>query len=160
MAGNPRNRKRFSTDRRLLDLASNVPLRPAPDRAVFYAEDEGASLAAKFIAANPAYTRLDELLQASSDGRRLWSALTAKGRPWSDVEEVWWELSWRLARAAKGHVHVFGPARLVEDRSLSEFRHKYTTGAYANSVFEKVELPELEQNPAVTRITYNGQAFG
>lgn len=61
---------------------------------------------------------------------------------------------------SKGHVHVFGPARLIEDRPLSEYRHKYVTGAYANTVFEKVELPELEQNPSVTGITYNGRPFG
>jgi hypothetical protein len=127
---------------------------------VFYAEDEGALLAASFVGSNLGYQRLDELLQINADGKALWQALTAKGRPWSDLEEVWWELSWRLARAAKGTVNVFGPRRLVADRPLSEFRHKYVTGAYANSVFEKVELPELEQNPNVTAILYNGQAFG
>lgn len=64
-----------------------------------------------------------------------------------------------MARAAKGVVNIFGPARLVEDRALSEFKHKYFTGAYANTVFEKVELPELEQNPNVTAIFYNGNPF-
>ena len=64
-----------------------------------------------------------------------------------------------MARAARGVVNVFGPARLIEDRPLSEFKHKHTTGAYANTIFEKVELPELEQNPNVTAIYYNGNAF-
>ena len=160
MAGHPKDRKRFTTDRALLERASRVPLMPSPDRAVFYAEDEGALLAASFVASNPGYQRLDELLQSSPHGKALWQALTATGRPWSDVEEVWWELSWRLARVAKGAVNVFGPRRLAEGRPLSEFRHKYVTGAYAYSVLEKVELPELEQNPGVTSILYNGRAFG
>ena len=34
---------------------------------------------------------------------------------------------------------------------MPEFRHKYATGGYANSIVEKVELPELEANPRVTR---------
>jgi hypothetical protein len=57
-------------------------------------------------------------------------------------------------------VNVFGPARLIEDRPLEEFRHKYSTGSFANTVFEKIELPELEVNPQVTAIYYNGQRFG
>jgi hypothetical protein len=103
--------------------------------------------------------RLDELLQQTPDGRALWRKLTRAGPPWSSQEEVWWQLSWRMARAAKGVVNVFGPTRLIEDRPLSQFKHKYTTGAYANTVFEKVELPELEQNPNVTTIYYNGKPF-
>jgi hypothetical protein len=126
---------------------------------VLYAEDEGATLAAQFVKKNPDHTRLNELLQATPQGRDLWARLNAGGRPWSDLEEVWWELSWRLARSAKGVVNVFGPRRLIADRPLSEFKHRYTTGSYANTVFEKVELPELEANPAVTRILYNGQLF-
>lgn len=64
-----------------------------------------------------------------------------------------------MARNAKGVVNVFGPQRLIEDRPLSEFKHKYATGSYANTVFEKVELPELEANPNVTKVIYNGQPF-
>ena len=127
---------------------------------VFYAEDEGARLAAQFVKGNPDHTRLNELLQTTPQGRKLWASLNARARPWSDLEEVWWELSWRLARNAKGVVNVFGPRRLIADSPLAEYKHKYTTGSYANTVFEKVELPELEANPAVTRILYNGQAFG
>jgi hypothetical protein len=159
MAGNPRYRLPFATDRRLLDLASSVILLPAPDRAVFYAEDDGARLAAQFVAAHPEHTRLDELLQRTPSGAELWLDLTARNRPWASTEEVWWELSWRLARAAKGVVNVFGPARLVADRPLTDYRHKYSTGSYAHTVFEKVELPELEANPHVTRIFYNGRPF-
>ena len=50
MAGHPKDRKRFTTDRTLLERASRMPLMPSPDRAVFYAEDEGALLAASFVA--------------------------------------------------------------------------------------------------------------
>lgn len=159
MAASPQNRVRFTTDVALLTLASSVPLIAPPDKSVLYAEDDGARLAQSFVAANPRHVRLDDLLQSTKPGSRLWAALNSKGRPWSDVEEVWWELSWRMARGARGQVHVFGPARLIKDRPLSEFRHKYSTGSYANTVFEKVELPELEANPAVTNILYNGQPF-
>jgi hypothetical protein len=159
MAGSPQYRVHFSTDPQLLKAASAVSLRPAKDKAVFYADDEGAKLANEFIVKNPGYTRLDELLKKTSDGRKLWEALTKHQRPWSEKEEVWWELSWRLAREAQGVVNVFGPKRLVEDRPLSDFKHKYSTGSYANTVFEKVELPELEANPNVSNILYNGQPF-
>lgn len=159
MAGHPHYRRPFTTDRALLSMASTVALHPPADRAVFYAEDEGARLAADFVHAHPGYMRLDELLQPTREGRELWNKLTAGGRPWSDLEEIWWELSWRLARGAQGVVQVFGPRRLVEERPLEEFRHKYSTGSFANTVFEKVELPELEANPRVTAIYYNGQPF-
>jgi hypothetical protein len=159
MAGHPKERKQVTTDKSMLERAATVALTPPPDRLVLYAEDEGARLAEKFIASNCGFQRLDELLRTTPAGRELFQELTVGGRAWSDLEEVWWELSWRVARAARGVVNVFGPRRLIEDRPLSEFRHKYTTGAYANTVFEKVELPELEQNPYVTAIFYNGQRF-
>jgi hypothetical protein len=157
MAGNPKNRVRFTTDGELLKLASAVPLYPPVDKAVFHAEDEGAKLAAEFVAKNPDYVRLDELLQRTRIGLKLWAEIKKEQRPWTDTEEIWWELSWRLARSAKGVVNVFGPKRIVEERPLSEFRHKYSTGSYANTVFEKVELPELEANPNVSKIFYNGK---
>lgn len=159
MAGHPKDRQRSATDVSLLLRASTVRLFPPLDRAVFYAENDGARTAAQFVSQGNGFTRLDELLQQSAEGRAIWQALTKAGNPWSSTQEVWWELSWRLARAARGVVNVFGPARLIEDRPLSEFKHKYTTGAYANTIFEKVELPELEQNPNVTAIYYNGKAF-
>lgn len=159
MAANPGSRLRFTTDRHLLKLAACVPLFPATDRAVFYADDDGARLASAFVAQHARHTRLDELLQSNPAGRTLWHSLTAAGHPWSNIEEVWWERSWRLARSAKGIVHVFGPQRLMADRPLAQFQHRYSTGSYANTVFEKVELPELEANPNVTGIFYNGQPF-
>lgn len=159
MAGNPHNRVRFTTDPQLLRAASTVPLRPGRDMAVFYAEDEGARLAKEFVSSNPGHVRLDDLLKRTSEGKVLLAAIEGNTRPWSDLEEVWWELSWRLARAASGVVNIFGPKRLIENRPLSEFEHKYTTGSYANTVLEKVELPELEANPRVSTILYNGQAF-
>jgi hypothetical protein len=159
MAENPHNRVRFTSDPQLVLAASTVPLHPDRDKAVFYAEDEGARLSEAFISSNPGHVRLDELLKGSSGGQSLLKVLMTTMRPWSELEEVWWELSWRLARAASGVVNVFGPKRLNEDRPLSEFEHKYTTGSYANTVFEKVELPELAANQRVTRILYNGQPF-
>ncbi|WP_306393700.1 hypothetical protein [Telluria beijingensis] len=158
MAGHPSYRKKFQTDPALLKLASMAPLHPKKDRAVFYADDFGARLASLFVKQNPEYTRLDELLSQTKAGCDLWSAL--KGGDWSHTEEVWWELSWRLARIAEGTVNVFGPTRFVRNEPISSFRHRYSTGSFANSVFEKVELPELEANPRVTQILYNGKPFG
>lgn len=159
--------RRFSTDSTLLSAANTVALRPKRDRAVFYAEDRGMELAAAFVAANPGYARLDELLAETEEGRQLWDTLMVSGRPWSDKEEVWWELSRRLARVASGIVHAFGPDRLTQPRPLEEFKHKYQVqtesgmrNAYANTVFEKVEWPELEQNYNVTEVYYNGELFG
>lgn len=154
-----RAKPRITTDLGLLSLARTVELAPAHDRAVFYAEDEGVARATAFMAANPRHTRLDELLAQTAPGRQLLAALMATSRPWSDKEEVWWELSHRLARAAAGIVQVFGPTRLIEDRPIEEFRHRYQRNAYANTVFEKVEWPELAQNPAVTHVYYNGQRY-
>ncbi|PKH00887.1 hypothetical protein [Paraglaciecola sp. MB-3u-78] len=159
MAGHPKDRIRFTTDKSLLKLASEISLITSPDSIVFYAEDEGAKLAKQFVSNNSKYKRLDEIVNTTKEGRFLWSSITVHNRPWSDFEEIWWELSWRLARAAKGKVHVFGPTRLIKDRPLADYKHKFTTGAYANTVFEKVELPELEQNENVSEIFYNGQSF-
>jgi hypothetical protein len=146
-------------ERSLLELASLVPLAPPRDRAVFYAEDDGKRLAEAFVARDRSYMRLDDLLQETRSGAELWAALNVRGRPWSDVEEVWWQLSWRLARAAKGVVHVFGPERLVQDADVEAHRHRHAKRKFANTVFEKVELVELQDNADVTRIVYNGQPF-
>lgn len=161
MAGHPQNRRRFETDLALLKTAETVALFASVDRTVLYAEDVGARRAAAFVKSNPGYTRLDELLQQTQPGNELLAALLDRQRTgrWNEVEEVWWELSWRLARAAQGTVHIFGPDRFMRDQPLSSFKHKYCTGAYANSVFEKVELPELEANSAVTAIYFNGKRF-
>ncbi len=159
MASKPSDRRRFQTDKQLLQLAQVVPIFPRENSSVFYAEDDGAKLAERFVTRNRQYARLDELMQLSRSGMKLWDSLTTPGNPWSVYEEIWWELSWRLARAAKGNVYVFGPKRLIEDRPLGEYRHKYATGAYANTVFEKVELPELETNSRVNEIFYNGEPF-
>jgi len=84
MAGSPQTRVRFTTDKALLRSASTVALNPPVDMAVFYAEDEGAVLAAQFVKRSPDHTRLNELLQATPQGRDLWARLMAVGRPWSD----------------------------------------------------------------------------
>lgn len=153
--------RRFSTDVRLLQIAMVVPLLPEPDRAVFYAEEEGGRQAEAFVCAHRGYTRLDELLGKTAAGRQLWDVLRNSSRPWSDFEEVWWALSRRLAHAASGVVHVFGPKRLTDEKlDLEQHRHKIARKAFANTVFEKVEWPVLEQNEAVTTVYYNGKVFG
>ena len=157
MAANPLQRRKNKTDASLMKLANSVWIRPPLDGAVFYGDDEGAVLAKEFIAKHPlGFTRLDELLIGTPEGSLLFRKLTENGKPWSAREEVWWELSWRMARAARGIVNVFVPQRLIESRPVDEFRHKYTTGSYANTVLEKVELPELEANGNVTAIYING----
>lgn len=148
-----------STDASLMQLARVVPLAVPLNMTVLYAEDEGAALAREFVQKHPGHLRLDDVLQHTAPGRQLWAGLTSASRPWEAKEEVWWELSWRLARTARGVVHVFGPRRLVEDRPLEEARHKYATNKHANTVFEKIELPELEANESVTAILYNGRPF-
>lgn len=159
MAGHPQHRRRFNTDLSLLKTAASVPLVAPIDRTVLYGEDIGARRAAAFVQSHPSYMRLDDLLQQTQAGKALLAALLSRQRTdrWNEVEEVWWELSWRLARGAKGVVHIFGPDRFMRDQPLSSFKHKYTTGAYANSVLEKVELPELEANLAVTDVYFNGK---
>ena len=82
MAGHPKDRKRFVTNADLLRRASTVRLFPPLDRAVFYAEDDGARAAAQFVSQGKGFARLDELLQQSVEGRALWQALTKAGHPW------------------------------------------------------------------------------
>jgi hypothetical protein len=157
MAGEPKDRIRSTIDMRLFNAASAIPLHPPPDRAMFYAEGQGANLAASFVGRHPDYVRLDDLLNLTPQGRSLWDELKVFRGEWSKIEKVWWQLSWKLARSAIGVVNIFGPPRFVEDRPLSEFKHKYSTGHYANTVLEIVELPELEANPRVTEIYFNEQ---
>ena len=60
MAGHPIDRKRLQTDPSLLRLASEVPLYPKKNRAVFYADDFGDRLASPFIKKNPEFTASPE----------------------------------------------------------------------------------------------------
>ena len=147
----------LSTRRDLLVMALAVPLIPPPSHAVFYHGDEGARRAADFIARRGRlYARLDELLQRSPMGMALYRNLVGSRRRWYEVEEVWWELSRRMARAASGDVWCFGDERdLGAGDSAESFRSRFVATSYANTVFDKVELPELELNARVTRIYYN-----
>ena len=80
MAGHPIYRmKANGTDPELLALAIAVPLFPQKNRAVFYAEDEGARLAKQFVQANIGYTRLDEMLEITPQGKKLLSKLKSPG---------------------------------------------------------------------------------
>src|SRR4051812_3764567 len=94
------------------------------DRAVFYSDDVGSARAKDFVRKNPEYTRIDELLISkefgTDEGRTLFKAInSASGRPWSDREEIWLLLSMRLAQAASGIVHCFGPDRFTRNEPLS-----------------------------------------
>jgi len=71
MASHPKDRKRFTTEPALLKLATTVRLIPQVDRAVFYAEDDGARAAADFVSPGRGFTRLDELLQKTPEGQSL-----------------------------------------------------------------------------------------
>jgi hypothetical protein len=142
------------TDNSLLVKAQRILLNPLRDRAVFYHGDEGSRRADLFVRQHAGYTRIDDLLGRSPAGTELLGLLGAK--PWSENEEVWWELSRKLARAASGDVHCFGPDRLSRSQPVSTHKSRFSARAYANTVFEKVELPELELNPRVEAIYYNG----
>jgi hypothetical protein len=145
------------TDKALLMRAQQVPLAPLRDRAIFYHGDEGRRQAEHFVRQHVGHTRLDELLKQSVSGVELLRVLGAP--PWAEKEEVWWELSRKLARAASGDVHCFGPERLSRTQPVATHQSGFTPRAYAHTVFEKVELPELDNNPRVETIFYNGAAF-
>jgi hypothetical protein len=152
-------RQSVPTNRPLLIQAQSIVFAPRRDRTVLYHGDEGARRAELFVRQHPGYTRIDELLEGSPpkgnpEGRELLRLLKAK--PWAQKEEVWWELSRKLARAASGDVHCFGPERLTRSQPVSTHRSRFAPRAYANTVFEKVELPELDNNHLVETIYYNG----
>lgn len=156
MAVNPKTE--FTTNKELIGIAMRVPLSPERNRAVFYAEAIGAKKAKAFIDSHPGYKRIDELLSASPEGRNLLALMKKDGDiQWSNVREIWYELSRRLAEAASGDVHCFVPDRLVEDRPVSESEHSFDKGRYASTVFEKIELPVLSLNTNVDRIFLNGK---
>lgn len=150
-------RTSLPTDKALLIRAQQVLLAPLRDHAVFYHGDEGRRRAESFVRQHPGHTRLDELLKRIPTGAEFLSLLGEK--PWVQKEEVWWELSRQLARAASGDVHCFGPERLTRTQPVSTHQSRFSPRAYAHTVFEKVELPELENNPRVATIFYNGAAF-
>jgi hypothetical protein len=147
-------RQSLATDKQLLTKAQCIVLNPMRSRAVFYHEDEGARRADLFVRQSAGHTRIDDLLQRTKEGQELLHLLGEK--PWANKEEIWWELSRGLARAASGDVQCFGPARLSRNQPVSTHRSVFTPNAYAHTVFEKVELPELENNIRVETIYYNG----
>lgn len=158
MDGFPASPPEALAARSLLKLASEVPLLPPRDRAVFYTRESGARLAASFVARNPGFARLRETLLDSAEGRELWGALNRPALEPTATEAVWCELSRRLARAAQGTVNVFGPPGLEDDDDLAA--HGHFVPAPAGTVFASVERPELETNPHVTRILFNGRPLG
>ncbi len=129
-------------------------LNPMRGRAVFYHGEEGCRRAALFVRKHVGHTRIDDLLARTPLGQELLRALGDK--PWANKEEVWWELSRKLARAAIGDVQCFGPERLTRNQPIASHRSAFTPRAYSHTVFEKVELPELENNQNVETIYYNG----
>lgn len=151
-------RTSLPTHRELLSRAQGIVFAPLRDRVVLYNGLEGERRAQAFVRQHPGYTRIDELLQGSPNGRGLLALLAA--RSWKEKEEVWWELSRKLARAASGDVHCFGPERLTRAQPVSTHRSRFDAQKYADTVFEKIELPELDNNPSVETIYYNGKPIG
>jgi hypothetical protein len=147
-------RQSIPTDKELLIEAQRVVLNPMRGHAVFYHGDEGSRSSDLFVRQHAGHTRIDELLKRTPSGAELLRLLGE--RPWAKKEEVWWELSRRLARAASGDVYCFGPDRLSRSQPVSTHRSAFAPRAYAHTVFEKVELPELENNQRVETIYYNG----
>lgn len=148
-------REPIATDKKLLALAKRIAFRPARSGAVFYHDVEGAHRAALFVRRNAGATRIEDLLLRSDEGVKLLERLG--DMPWDEKEEVWWELSRRLARAAHGDAHCFGSERLSRKQPVPTHRSKHQPKAYANTVFEKVELPELENSWRIDTIYYNGK---
>jgi hypothetical protein len=147
-------RQSLPTDTSLLIRAQHVAFAPVRNRVVLYHGDEGCRRAALFVRQHAGCTRIDELLERDPAGKGILRLLGTK--PWAEKEEVWWELSRKLARAASGDVHCFGPERLTRNQPVSTHRSRFVPRAYENTVFEKVELPELDTNPLVETIYYNG----
>jgi hypothetical protein len=79
--------------------------------------------------------------------------------PWYYQEPVWWMLSAELAHNAEGEVWVFGSGRVLLGAEQKP-RETGFVNYYSDSTFEKVELPELENNPHVTRIWLMGKNIG
>lgn len=150
-------RQSLSTDKGLLERANRIVLMPPRNRAVFYHGDEGARLSFLFVRRHPGYVRIDELLQRTHEGRGLVAALGHQ--PWKHKKEIWWALSRKLALAASGDVHCFGPERLIRDQSLDAHRSKFEARKFTDTTFEKVELPELWNSVKVETIYYNDVPF-
>ena len=148
-------RQNLNTNRELMLLARSIHLMPAPNKAVFYHDDVGEKRSILYTRQHPGSTRIDELLARSPKGNELLSKL--KNISWSEKEEVWWELSRKLARSASGDVHCFGPERLSRNQPIKTHESRYVRGSYCHTVFEKIELPELENNIRVDSIYYNGK---
>ncbi len=143
------------TDKQLLNQAQRIAFAPIRDRVVLYNGDEGQRRAELFVRQHPGYTRIDELLQRTAEGKEILALLGA--RPWDEKKEIWWELSRKLARAASGDIHCFGPERLTRNQPVSTHRSRFEPRKYADTLFEKVELPELDNNHLVDTIYYNGK---
>jgi hypothetical protein len=147
----------LTTTSALMAAARTLVLAPEPNRSVFYAEDEGKVLARLFVKTQPGYTRLDELVCKTKKGRHLWSMLTGSpGLPWTVVEPVWRELSYKFARESAGTVNCFVPKRFLMDRPLEESRHRYSKQSFVNTQFEMIEEIELRFSEKVKKILYNG----
>jgi hypothetical protein len=149
----------------LVRLAKQVTLRTRHGKSVFYHAGHRETAEA-FIRSNPSYTTIDHLLAETAAGLELLHLL--KGRSWSEVRDVWWELSRRLAAESSGDVHVFGSGRYTDAEAGSvssdaairknwQSRHESARAKFADDVFEKIELPVLETNPNIDTIYYNGQ---
>jgi len=150
-------RATIPTDKELLLKARRVVFAPFRDRVVLYNGDEGQRRATLFVRQHAGYTRIDELLERTAEGKQILTLLAA--RPWEEKKEIWWELSRKLARAASGNVHCFGPERLTRPQPIATHRSRFEPKKYADTIFEKVELPELDSNQLVDAIYYNGKAL-
>lgn len=158
----------FSTNIDLLNMANRIDISPQRNCSVFY-HGAGGVWASEFMRKNPErkLTRLNEVVKSSEEGRRLWAALVGaydgtKEERWAETAEVWYTLSARMAENSSGDVFAFGdiPSRQnPEKNKLGGWESKHQPHYFANTVFEKVELPILEVNENVEYIYYNGKAL-
>jgi len=148
--------QKINTNREIFFLARLIVLRPAFNKAVFYHGEDGKRKAESYVRQNVGSTTITDLLRRSPKGKELLSKLESIV-DWQSIKEIWWELSRKMAQAASGDVHCFGSERLNIDGPVNAHRSTFEKNAYCHTVFEKVELPVLENNRRVESIFYNNK---
>lgn len=162
-------KQRINTDSQLLTNANYVQINPPKNKAVFYHGSSGGRKAAIFVRDNPGYKRLDELLMETRSGHRLFNELLELSKTkWESAQEIWWELSARMAESATGDVWVFGGGVYAKGhdrmhanktgKTPHNFESRHGGGKYLDTVFDKVELPILSTNNNIDTIYYNETA--
>lgn len=118
----------------IIETIPRLDVAAPSNRAVVWSNARGGNLtlADDFIARNPGYLRLEN----TPGGQHLESLRLFERYPYEQAIQPWERLSSRYAHGASGQVTAF------------------TQGASPTSLFQRIELPILQQNPNVTGIRY------